>query len=104
VVVSAFVTVTATNFSGRVQDQDKTITLLAGRLATVEPDKRRLTVVVDGEVALSEVLVSDAARIMHDARQITLSDLVILVGRKVEVAYRLQDDRRIADHVIVAPD
>jgi hypothetical protein len=34
---------------------------------------------------------------------LTLSDLVIEVGRRVTVRYRVENDRRIAESIIVDP-
>jgi hypothetical protein len=83
--------------------QDPSATL-AGRLATVEPANRRVTVVPEGEVDLVELFVSAEGQVAEDSRTLTLADLVIQVGRRVTVQYRTDGGRRIADRIIVEPD
>jgi hypothetical protein len=77
---------------------------LSGRLAFVEPSLRRIALIPDGEVRLSEFLVADEAELRQGERQLTLEELVIQVGRRVTMRYRVEGDRRIADSVIVEPE
>ncbi len=77
---------------------------MIGRLATVEPAFRRLAVLPDGEVKLVELLVADDGELRQGDRAVTLSDLVIQVGRRVTIRYRVEDGRRIAESVIVEPE
>jgi hypothetical protein len=76
---------------------------LVGRLAFVEPSLRRISVVPDGEVRMSDLFVADDTEVRQGDRVMTLSDLVIEVGRRVTVRYRIEGDRRIADSIIVDP-
>ena len=77
---------------------------LVGRLATVEPANRRVTVVPEGEVDLVEMFVAADGKLAHEERDLTLADLVIQVGRRVLVSYRVEGDRRIADSITVDPE
>jgi hypothetical protein len=77
---------------------------LVGRLATVEPAKRRVTMVPEGEVDLVEMFVAEDGEVAHEERALTLADLVIQVGQRVAVVYRLEGDRRIVARIIVEPD
>jgi hypothetical protein len=74
------------------------------RLATVEPANRRVTVVPSGEVKLMELFVAAEGHVAEESRTLTLADLVIRVGRRVTVHFRIEGDRRIADRIIVQPD
>jgi hypothetical protein len=74
---------------------------LVGRLATVEPIIRRLTVVPEGEASLVEIFVAEDGEVRQGERRLTLSELVIEVGRRVTIRYRLDADRRIATRVTV---
>jgi hypothetical protein len=76
---------------------------LTGRLAFVEPALERITIVPDGEVHLFDLLVEDGSEVRQGDRVLTLSDLVIEVGRRVTVRYRVDGDRRIAESIIVDP-
>lgn len=87
-----------------VQDREQPTTALVGRLATVEPASRRVTFVPEGEVRRVEVFVAERGTVIHDDSELTLADLVIQVGRRVTVLSRLQDNRRIADRIIVEPE
>jgi hypothetical protein len=71
-------------------------TILNGRLATVEPASRRITVVSDGEADLTEMFVAEEAEVRVDKRPVTLSELVIQVGQRVSVTYLMEGARRIA--------
>ena len=77
---------------------------LRGRLASVQPGLRRITVLPEGDIRLSDVFIADHSEVRQGDREVTLSDLVLLVGRRVKVRYRLDGDRRIAASVIVEPE
>ena len=74
---------------------------LLGRLATVEPKARRLTVVAEGEILLTEVIVDAEGQVRQGEDEISLSDLVGLVGSRVTVLYRLENGVKIARTVTV---
>jgi hypothetical protein len=77
---------------------------VAGRLAIVEPSARRITLLPDDEVDLVTVLVAEDATIEQGERRLTLSDLVIQVGRRVIVHYDQADDSgRVTRFIIVEP-
>jgi hypothetical protein len=65
---------------------------------------RRLAVLPDGEIKLVELLVADDSDVRLGDTEATLSDLVIQVGRRVTVHYRVENERRIAESVIVEPE
>jgi multidrug efflux pump subunit AcrA (membrane-fusion protein) len=77
---------------------------LRGRLAFVEPAFRRVTVLPYGESRVVELLVDEDCEVRQGDRELTLSDLVIQVGRQVTVGYRLEGDRRVAESIIVEPE
>jgi hypothetical protein len=77
---------------------------ITGRLATVEPTVRRLTMIADGEVNLVEVFVAEDAAVVEDGRTLTLAQLVIRTGRRVTMAIRREGERRIATAVTVEPE
>ena len=77
---------------------------LAGRLATVEPSARRLTLIPTGEVDLVEVFVAEDGEVRQGDRLISLADLVVHVGSRVSVHYRLDANRRLAVRIIVELD
>ena len=77
---------------------------LLGRLATVEPANRRITVMPQETVDWVELFVAQDAQVEHKTRVISLADLVIHVGRRVTVQYRLDGEHRIADSIIVETD
>jgi hypothetical protein len=74
-----------------------------GRLAFVEPSMRRISVVPDGEVHMSDLFVDDGAEVREGDRVLTLSELVIEVGRRVAVRYWTDGERRVAASIIVDP-
>ena len=78
--------------------------LITGRLATVEPSNSRITVVPTGEVNVVEVFVLDESELVHDEESLTMSELVILVGRRVTALYWEHDGRRIALKITVEPE
>lgn len=86
--------------SARVQDQPAE-TILRGRLATVEPAARRITIIPDGEVNLAELFVAQDGEVRLDDRALTLSELVIQVGQRVSVSYLMDGAHRIARRITV---
>ncbi|HUE85485.1 MAG TPA: hypothetical protein VMO26_05355 [Vicinamibacterales bacterium] len=87
----------------RGQDDASAPTLL-GHLAFVEPAARRIAVLPQGEADLVDLLVADDGEVRQNDQKLTLSELVILVGRRVSVRYRIDNDRRVAQSVIVEPE
>ena len=81
--------------------EPETESQLAGRLATVEPAARRLTMIPDGEADLVEVFVADEGEVRQQDETLSLSDLVIQVGKRITVRYRLVNNRRVALSIIV---
>ena len=77
---------------------------LRGRLAFVEPSARRITVLPDGEVHLVEMRVDDSGEVRDEDRELTLSELVVLVGQRVSVSYRIESDVWVAHDIIVDPE
>lgn len=91
--------------SGVALAQEHPAAELRGRLATVEPASRRLTIVPDGASERVELFLGDQGQLEYEERQLTLTDLVIQVGRRVAVYYRVDDGaRRIIERLIVEPD
>lgn len=80
------------------------LSALVGRLATVEPSNRRVTIVPEGEVDLIEMFVAEEGEVRQDEDTLTLADLVIQVGRRVTVHYQLDGSRRLVQRIIVEPD
>lgn len=83
------------------QEQSGDPPALIGRLATVEPSTRRITMIREGDVDLIELFVSDDAVVELGDRQVTLTQLVIEAGRRITVNYRLDGERRVAVRIIV---
>ena len=77
---------------------------LVGRLATVEPSSRRVTILPEGEADLMEMFVAAEGEVRRDNETLTLADLVIQVGRRVSVHYRVDGPRRVVQRIIVEPD
>jgi hypothetical protein len=77
---------------------------LSGRLATVEPANRRVTIVPDGEVSLVEFFVAEDAKVVQGERALSLPELVIQVGRRATIAYRDDGNRRVAEHLVIEPE
>ena len=74
---------------------------VSGRLATVEPARRRITLVPIGEVTIVELDLADNAQIIHANELLSLPALVVEVGKLVTVHYRHEGDRRIAQRVTI---
>jgi hypothetical protein len=83
------------------QDVTRQSSSVVGRLATIEPSLRRLTMIVEGEVDLVELFVARDAVVIEDGRTITLSELVIRTGRRILVETITDGERRIAIRVSV---
>jgi hypothetical protein len=75
-----------------------------GRLATVEPAGRRVTLLPEGSADLEELMVAADAEIRQGERLLTLEELVIQVGRRVTVQYREFNGRRMVRSIIVDPE
>jgi hypothetical protein len=75
--------------------------LISGRLATVEPARRRITLVPIGESRMVELEVAERAPIVHADRGLTLAELVVEVGSLVQVDYRKEGARWIAERVTI---
>lgn len=84
--------------------EQSTAESLTGRLATVEPSRRRLTILPQGEAQLVELFVAVDGDLRNEDKPMTLADLVIQVGRRVAVHYRLDGVRRVVERLIVEPD
>jgi hypothetical protein len=76
-------------------------TAVEGRLATVEPRSRRITVVIEGESELTELTIDEDGDVRRDDDAITLSDLVGLVGNRVKIVYRTDGSRKVARSLTV---
>ena len=74
---------------------------VSGRLATVEPARRRITIVPIGESQIVELVLAEHAEIVHLERALSLPELVVEVGSLVTVGYRIEGDRRIAERVTI---
>lgn len=70
-------------------------------LATVEPRQRRVAVLPEGESRLVDLFVPEDASITRGEEELTLGELVILVGSRVKVDYRMSDGRRDAERITV---
>lgn len=75
--------------------------VLAGRLATVEPAARRVTVVPDGAEHRVEVLVAAGAEISERNGRLSMAELVTRTGRRVRVEFRVEGERRVVDRLTV---
>lgn len=74
---------------------------LRGRLATVEPAARRIAVVAEGDIKVTEVIVADDGEVLQDEEKISLAHLVTLVGNRIDVRYRMENGVRVARRLIV---
>ena len=74
-----------------------------GRLATVEPSRRRLTLIPKGEWGMVELVLPEDGEIWHGSRELSLSDLVLEIGSRIRVRYRHEDGRRVAQSITVEP-
>jgi hypothetical protein len=74
---------------------------LSGRLATVEPAARRVTIVVEGDEELTELIVDEDGELRHQDQPVSLSDLVTLVGSRVTVRCELRNGTRVAYAITV---
>jgi hypothetical protein len=59
--------------------------------------------VPEGEVKRVEVLVAERSSVTHEESELTLTELVLHVGRRVTVHCRGQHDRCLVDRLIVEP-
>ena len=74
---------------------------VSGRLATVEPARRRITLVPIGESHIVELVIAERTEIMHAERAMSLPELVREVRSLVTVAYRFEGDRRVAERITI---
>ena len=77
--------------------------IVTGRLATVEPALRRITILPEGASEIVELELAPDARIVLLDRELTLPALVIEVGRRVVIDYRVEGDRTMAVRITVEP-
>ena len=56
------------------------------------------------QVDAIEIFVASEGGVEQNERALTLAELVIQVGRRVTVTYRMEGDRRFADRIIVEPE
>ena len=77
---------------------------LRGRLAFVEPAARRIAVLPDQEVHLVEMILDDDGAVRYQDRELTLSELVVLVGQRVSIRYRIEREVWVAHDIIVDPE
>jgi hypothetical protein len=89
--------------SGAAAQERESLTIV-GRLATVEPANRRVTVVPVDAVNVVELFLAEDGAVEQDKRTLSLTELVIQVGRRVTVTYRVDGDRRLAESIIVEPE
>jgi len=75
---------------------------MMGRLATVQPSLRIITVLPEGATEIVELALAPDAKIIHLDRELTLAALVIEVGSQVVIDYRIEGDRKIASRITVA--
>lgn len=76
---------------------------LTGRLATVEPSARRISLVPEGKAERCELVLAADVEILQESNQLTLSELVIRVGSRVKVRYREENGVRIVRSITVEP-
>ena len=102
--LSAAMCTLALSASAYSQEGGSRLATIAGRLATVEPANRRITLIPRGEVELFEIFVAEAGELRLEDQRLTLADLVIQVGRRITVSYRTEGVRHVAERIIVEPD
>ena len=78
--------------------------VVSGRLAIVEPSAARISLLATGEVKLREIAVAPDAEIRQGDRSLSLSELVIEIGRRVTVRFRTDGDRTVATNITVEPE
>ena len=74
---------------------------MTGRLATVQPALRIITLLPEGETEIVELVLAPDAKIIHLDRELTLPALVIEVGSRVVIDYRVEGDRKTAARITV---
>jgi len=77
------------------------VTIVRGRIATVEPTHRRITIIPDEATARIELFLDKDGSIRRDDRPLSLRDLVLETGRRVEIRYRSDGLRRLAQTITV---
>ena len=78
--------------------------VVQGRLAVVEPSAARIALIADGEVDLRTLAVAPDAEIKQGDRELTLSELVIQVGRRITVQYTADKGQTLAREITVEPE
>ena len=76
---------------------------LVGRIATVEPTARRVSIVPEGETDRVELILQEDGEIVLDGEELSLSDLVIHTGSRVTVRFRVANGTRVARSITVEP-
>lgn len=99
-VVASFVDIAAVTHQRAAGAEMQVVT---GRLATVEPAIRRLTIVPDGEVDLVEFFVAEDAELHRAGKPLTLAQLVIDTGARVALHYVVRDGLNLVRVVTVDP-
>ena len=102
VAAATIVSIGVAGAAGFVQTAEVAEATLTGRLATVEPARRRITMVPDGQSETVEFTVHADAEILQESDEVSLSVLVIEVGRRVDVNFRVVGGQRVAYKVTVA--
>jgi hypothetical protein len=76
---------------------------MIGRLATVEPALRRITLVPEGQSEVVAFVLDDSGVIWQSSRELSLPALVTQVGSRVKVRYSVENGIRLARSVTVEP-
>ena len=74
---------------------------MTGRLATVQPALRIITLLPEGDTEIVELVLAPDAKIIHLDRELTLPALVVEVGSRVVIDYRVEGDRKIVARITV---
>jgi hypothetical protein len=79
---------------------------MTGRLATVQPALRIITFLPEGETEILELALAPDAKIIqldreHLDRELTLPALVLEIGSRVVIDYRVEDGRAIVARITV---
>ena len=59
--------------------------------------------IADDSAERLELFVAEDGEILHEGEKLSLSDLVIQVGSRVTIQYRMEGNVRVARRVTVAP-
>lgn len=91
---------TVAALSGQPSPTDPALT---GRLATVEPSARRISLIPEGQAERYELMLAEDTEILQESNKLTVSELVIQVGSRVKVRYREENGVRIVRSITVEP-